>query len=140
MPCNIVNFILELVIGGRAGTAVWGGQGRQEKERKKKMERKGKRKKERSKVKQLQRARKGVVGEGRVSVTTTRDSAMPSNVRSAQTLCRRGGSSEDGVRQQGGKEESKRAQRSKCCPFIGAFAHAQCLFAYIQFMPHVLPA
>jgi len=61
---------------------------------------------------------------------------MSSDVRSAQSLCRRGGSGENEGRQQGGEEESKRAQRNTCCPFIGAFAHAP----YVQFVPHVLPA
>jgi len=65
---------------------------------------------------------------------------MSSDVRSAQSLCRHGGSSEDEVQQQGGEEESKRAQRSMCCPFIGAFAHAQSVSVYLQFVPYVLPA
>jgi len=107
--------------------------GGHEKERKKK-ERKGERKKERSKVEQPQRARKGVWDRG--SVITTMDSAMSSDVRSAQSLCRREGSEEDGVWHQGGKEERKRAQRSMCCTFIGAFAHV----LYVQLVPYVLPA
>ena len=58
------------------------------------------------------------------SVTTTMDSAMSSDVQLAQSVCRSGGSSEDGVQQQGGEEERKRLARSMCCPFIRAFAHA----------------
>jgi len=65
---------------------------------------------------------------------------MSSDVRSAQSLCRRGGPGEDEVEQQDGQEESKRALRSMCCPFIGAFAYAQGMSAYVQFVPCVLPA
>jgi len=61
---------------------------------------------------------------------------MSSDVQLAQSLCRCGGSGEDGVWQQGGEEERKRAQRSRCCPFIGTFSHAP----YVQFVPYVLPA
>jgi len=56
------------------------------------------------------------------------------------SLCRHGGSGEDEVGQQGNKEESKRAPRSMCCPFLGAFAHVQSMSTYVQFVPYVLPA
>jgi len=84
------------------------------------------RKKERSKVK------KAPTGEekkcrGRTSVTTTTDSTMSSDVQSAQSLFRHGGPGKGGAQQQGDNEESKRkrALRSTCCSFIGAFAHEQ---------------
>jgi len=38
------------------------------------------------------------------------------------------------------EEESKRAARTTCCTFIGAFVHAQSMSAYMQFLPCVLPA
>jgi len=126
MPCNLVNFISV----SRESEV---GQGRQRGEET--------RKKERSKVE------KTPVGEERsagghthTSVTTTTDSTMSSDVRSAQSLCRRGGPSEIGAQQRGGEEESKRAPRSVRCPFIGAFARAQSMSAYGQFVPCVLPA
>jgi len=78
--------------------------------------------------------------QGGESVTTTTDSTMSSDVQLAQSLCRHGGPIEDEVRHQGGEEESKRAPRSMCCPFIGAFAHAQSMSTYVQFVPYVLPA
>ena len=62
-------------------------------------------------------------------ITTTTDSTMSNDVQSAQSLCRRGGSGEDGVQQEGGEGESKRTQSIMCCPFIGAFAHSQSMFA-----------
>jgi len=67
------------------------------------------------------------------------DSTMSSDVRSAQSLCRRGGPGVGGAQQRGGEEESKRAARSMFCPFIGAFAHVQSTSAYVQFLPCVLP-
>ena len=45
-----------------------------------------------------------------------------------------------GGEQEGSEEESKRATRTMCCPFIGAFAHAQSMSAYMQFLPCMLPA
>jgi len=64
---------------------------------------------------------------------------MSSDVRSAQSLCRRGGPGEGGAQQRGGEEESKRAARTMCCPVIGAFAHVQSMSTYVQFLPCVLP-
>jgi len=40
----------------------------------------------------------------------------------------------------GAEQEKERAPRSTCCPFIGAFAHAQSVSTYVQFVPCVLPA
>jgi len=74
------------------------------------------------------------------SVTTTTDSTMSSDVRSAQSLCRHGGPGKGGAQHPGGEEKSKRAARSICCPFIGALAHAQSMSAYVQFLPCVLPS
>jgi len=65
---------------------------------------------------------------------------MSSDVQLSQSLSRCGGSGEDEVRLQGSEEERKRPQRSMCCPFVGALAHAQSVFAYVQFMPYVLPS
>jgi len=67
---------------------------------------------------------------------------MSSDVLSAQSLCRRGGPGDGRVQQRGGEEDSKRkrAPRSMCCPFRGAFAHAQSMSTYVQFVPHIQPA
>jgi len=119
MPCNLVIFISVT----RESEDGWGRQRGEDM-----------RKKERSKFKKTQRARKGGQGRGK-SITTITDLTMSSNVRLAQSLCRRGDSGEDEVRQQGGKEESKMAQRSMWCSFIGAFARVP----YVQFVPYVLP-
>jgi len=37
-------------------------------------------------------------------------------------------------------EKEKAPQGSMCCPFIGAFAHAQGVFVYVLFVPYLLPA
>jgi len=63
---------------------------------------------------------------------------MSSHVQSAQSLCRCGGLGEGGDQQQGSEEESKRALWSMCCLLIGAFAHAQSMSVYLQFVPYVL--
>jgi len=123
MPCNLVNFI---VVNQESEVR----QGRQRGE--------DMRKKQRSKVEKSQQSRKGV--QGGALVTTTMDSTMSSDVWSAQSLCRLGGHGEDEVRQQGGEDESKRAPRSMCCSFIGAFAHVQSTSVYVQFVPYMLPA
>jgi len=47
---------------------------------------------------------------------------------------------ESRAQQSGGEKERKRVARTTCCPFIGAFAHAQSMSAYMQFLPCVLPA
>jgi len=107
------------------------------KKEKKRRKQKGDKKKGRSKVEPPQWARKGV--RGWELLTTTTDLTMSSDVRSAQSLCRCGGPSDDEVQQQVGEEESKRAQRSMCCPFIGALAHAQSVSAKVRFVPYVLP-
>jgi len=115
MLCNLVNFI-----SVNWQSEVWWGRqpgGRDEKERKNGV-----------KSEKPQRVRKRSAGGG--SVTTTMDSMMSSDIRLAQSLCRRGGPGEDGVQQRGGEDESKREARNMCCPFIGAFAHAQSMSAY----------
>jgi len=124
MPCNLVNFILvnresEVGRGWQRGEDT--------------------RKKERSKVEKTPAGEERSAG-GRYRFDTTTDLTMPSHVRSAQSLCRRGGPGEGRVQQRGVEEESKRAPRSMCCPFMGAFVHAQSVSAYVQFVPHVLPA
>ena len=73
---------------------------------------------------------------GGESVATSMVSAKSSDVRLAQSPWRSGGSDKGGIQQQGREEERKRAQRSMCCPFIGAFAHVP----YVQFVPYMLPA
>ena len=125
MPCNLINFIFgEPGIGGLVGTAEGGGKRRQ--------------KIKKSKVGKTPAGEEKKCG-GRGSVTTTTDSTMSSDVWSAQSLCRRGSPGEGRAQQQGREEESKRAARRMCCPFIGAFAHAQSMSAYVQFLPCVLP-
>jgi len=126
MPCNIVNFISV----NRESEV---GRGRQQGEEKTRQKKKG------VNSEKPQQARKRSAG-GWESVTTTTDSTMSSDVRSAQSLCRHGGPSEGGAQQRGGEQQSKRVARSMCCPFIGTFAHAQSVSAYVQFLPCVLPA
>ena len=128
MPCNLVKFIFgEPGIRGLAGMAA-GGSGEKTTQEKKRV-----------KSEKPQRARKRSAGGRRRSVTTTTDSTMSSDVRSAQSLCRCGGPGKGGAQQRRSEEESKRAARSMCCSFIGAFAHAQSMSAYLQFLPCVLP-
>jgi len=109
-PCKL--YFGEPGIGDRAGTAAGGGMQQ--------------RKKERSKVGKTPVGKEKKCG-GMGSVTTTTDSTKSSDVWLAQSLCRRGDPGEGGAQQEGSEEESKRkrALRSMCCPFIGAFAHAQ---------------
>jgi len=99
------------------------------------------RKKERSKIEKTPAGEeKKCGGRGGESITITTDSMTSSNVWLAQSLCRRGGPGKDKVQQQDGEDESKRAPRNMGCPFMGAFAHAQSMSAYMQFVPYMLPA
>ena len=123
MPCNLVNFIFgEPGIGGLAGTAA-GGRGEDETE------------KTRSKVGKTPAGKEKKCG-GMRSVTTTTDSTMSSDVRSAQPLCRRGGPGEGGAQQRGGEEQSKkRPARSMCCPHMCSSCHACCLLRQVRSCP-----
>jgi len=124
-PCKL--YFSEPGIGGWAGTAA--GRGEDETEKK------------RSKVGKTPAGGEKKCG-GMGSVTTTTDSMMSSDVPSVRSLYRHGGPGEGGTQQQGDEEGSKRerAARSMCCLFIGAFAHAQSMSAYVQFVPCMLPA
>ena len=104
MPCSLVNFISV----NRESEA---GRGRQQGEET--------RKNERSKVEKTPVGKEKKCRGGE-QVTAITDSMMSSDVRSAQSLCRRGGPGEGRVQQRGGEEESKRKRelRGACAALL----------------------
>jgi len=137
MPCNLVNFI-SVTWESEVG---WGWQqGEDTRKKEKKKEREGETKKESSKVEQPQRASKGVGGAGGISyhhhgfVDVQRCPVGSVSVQAWRIPWRQGRA----AKQQGG--EKKRPQRRMCCPFLGAFTHAQGMSAYVQSVPYELAA
>jgi len=130
MPCNLVNFIFgEPGIGGLAGTAAGRRGGRERETGKKKRGTVGK-----TPVGKEKQCR----GERICYHHHGFDDVQRCPVGSVSVQAWRPGKSR--AQQPGGEEESKRAARTTCFPFIGAFAHAQSMSAYVQFLPCVLPA
>jgi len=123
-PCKLC--FGEPGIGGQAGTAAGGEKTRQ---------------KERSKVKKAPVGEEKKCGGGISYHHHGFDDVQRCPVCSVSVQAwspRRGRS--PAARWRGGEQERERAPRSMCCPFIGAFAHAQSMSLYVQFVPCVLPS
>jgi len=135
MPCNLVNFIFgELGIGGLAGTAARG-EGEKTRQEKKK-----------GKVRKTPAGEEKKCG-ARGSVTTTTDLTMSSDVRLAQSLCRRGGParvepSSEAVRRRGRGWRGACAallqghlRKCRACPHMCSSCHACCLLRQVRSYP-----
>jgi len=133
MLCNLVNFILvnrELEVG-------WGWQWREDVGKKEGRKRKERVRETKKGVKLSNPSGRGnecrvVVGDRLPLERIRRCPAMSCQLSlcaGMEVLARTRSGSKAGRRRE-------RPQRSTCCPFIGAFAHAP----YMQFLPYVLPA